>query len=309
MTLHIETPLVLSHPMSAAAGRAIWLKLDALQPGGSFKMRGVGHACETRRAQGARRFISSSGGNAGLAVAHAGRQLGVPVTVVIPETSTPRARELLHREGAEVIVHGASWQEANALAQSRIGPADAFIHPFDDPLLWEGHATLVDEVRRAGLKPDAIVLSVGGGGLLSGVIRGLQRHGWGDLPVVAVETVGTASLHAALAAGHAVELPRVTGVATSLGARRVCEQALRGAREHPVRSAVVSDAQAVSACERFLDDHRILVEPACGASLALACAPVPELAGCDTVLVIVCGGATCTVEQLRAWSRDLPTDR
>ena len=226
MTLHIPTPLIESRPLSQACGSNVWLKLDALQPSGSFKLRGVGHACEVHHARGARRFVSSSGGNAGLAVAFAGRKLGVPVTVVVPETTTARARELLRQEDAEVIVHGSAWHEANALAQTLVSADAAFIHPFDDPLLWAGHASLVDEVAQTGLKPDAVVLSVGGGGLLSGVVEGLQRNGWVDVPVVAVETEGAASLHAAMHAGHPVELQQLTSIATSLGAKRVADQAL-----------------------------------------------------------------------------------
>jgi len=300
MTLHIHTPLIESRPLSLAAGSNVWLKLDALQPCGSFKLRGVGHACEVHHARGARHFVSSSGGNAGLAVAYAGRKLGVPVTVVVPETTTERAKDLLCLEGAKVVVHGSSWQEANALAQTLVGPDDAFIHPFDDPLLWAGHASLVDEVTKAGVKPDAVVLSVGGGGLLSGVVEGLQRNGWGDVPVLAVETVGAASLHAAMQAGHSVELERIASVATSLGAKRVADQALMCVQQHPVHSHLVSDRAALEACERFLVDHRVLVEPACGAALALAYAP-GALAQYQNVLVVVCGGATATLEQIQAW--------
>src|SRR3712207_3167092 len=301
MTLHIETNLVESRPLSASAGCAIWLKLDALQPSGSFKLRGIGHACERYRQQGARRFVSSSGGNAGLAVAYAGRRLGVPVTVVVPETTSQIAKELLRLEDAELIVHGGSWQEANDLAQSLLGPTDAFLHPFDDPLLWEGHATLVDEVVRAGLRPDAIVLLVGGGGLLCGVVAGGQRHGGRDVPVVAVETDRATSFQAAITAGHAVELDRITSIATSLGASRVCAQALRWAKEHPIHSVVVSDQSALAGCEHFLADHRLLVEPACGASLALAYEHTAELQQYATVLVVVCGGATTSIDQVRAW--------
>ncbi|MES3707558.1 pyridoxal-phosphate dependent enzyme [Pseudomonas putida] len=300
MTLHIHTPLIESRSISLAAGRNIWLKLDALQPCGSFKLRGVGHACEVHQARGAQQFISSSGGNAGLAVAYAGRKLGVSVTVVVPETTTERAKELLRLEDANVVVHGSSWQEANALAQTLVGPNDAFIHPFDDPLLWAGHASLIDEVAEAGVKPDAVVLSVGGGGLLSGVVQGLQRNGWADVPVLAVETHGAASLHAAMQAGHSVELERIASVATSLGAKRVADQALACAQQHPVHSHLVSDRAALEACERFLLDHRVLVEPACGAALALAYAP-GALAQYQNVLVVVCGGATATLEQIHAW--------
>ena len=301
MTLHIHTPLIESGAMAGDDGRKVWLKMEALQPPGSFKIRGIGFACETHVARGATRFISSSGGNAGIAAAWAGRRLQVPVVVVVPETSSERARELIRRERAEVIVHGASFQEANALAQSMVGPSDAFIHPFDDPLLWHGHATMIDEVAHAGVAPDAVVLSVGGGGLLCGVIEGLRRNGWSHVPVIAVETEGADSLAQAMAAHARIELPAITSIATSLGARQVSERAFDLSTRHPVRCAVVTDHEAVRACLRFMDDQRVVVEPACGASLALVYADAPELAGYKNVLLIVCGGVTATVAQLHTW--------
>ncbi len=304
--LHVDTPLVESPPLSLASGRRIVLKLDALQPSGSFKLRGIGHACEVYHARGARGFVTSSGGNAGLAVAYAGRRLGVPVTVFVPESSTSTARALLAREQAEVIVHGASWQEANELALSRVGATDAFIHPFDDPLLWHGHASMIDEVVAARLTFDAVVVAVGGGGLMCGVAEGLRRHGLDHVPIVAVETTGAASLRAAIDAGELVTLDAITSVATSLGARRVAARALQWAQERPVQSVVVSDAEALEACERFLADHRMLVEPACGASLALAYGPHGALAAFERVLVIACGGATATIDQIRHWARPEP---
>ncbi len=301
MTLHINTPLIESRPLGAVAHCTIHLKLDALQPCGSFKLRGVGHACETHRANGAEKFISSSGGNAGLAVAYAGRKLGVPVTVVVPETTTERAKELLLLEGAEVIVHGSSWQEANEFTQTLIKPTDAFIHPFDDPLLWTGHATLIDEVAQAGQKPDAVVLSVGGGGLLCGVIEGLHRNDWRDVPVIAVETEGAASFRAATLAGKPVEIEKISSVATSLGAKRVCDQAVRYFASHAIKSLIVSDHDALDACERFLFDHRVLAEPACGAALAVAYRGT-ALSQYQNVLMVVCGGATASLAQIRLWS-------
>lgn len=302
MPLHVTTPLVESHPLSLACGTSVWLKLDALQPPGSFKLRGIGLACETHHARGARRFVTSSGGNAGLAVAYAGRRLGVPVTVVVPATTTETAIVLLEREGADVTVHGASWQEANELALAQVGASDAYIHPFDDPLLWEGHASMIDEVAAAGLVPDAVVLSVGGGGLLCGVAEGMRRQGWRDIPIVAVETEGAASLQRAVAAGALVTLDAIESVATSLGAKRVAERAFQWTRERPVTNVLVSDAAALDACERFLADHRILVEPACGASLALPYAAHPSVSGVATVLVIACGGATASIDQIRRWA-------
>lgn len=302
--LHIATPL-LESPAMSGADRTVWLKMEALQPAGSFKNRGVGHACSVYASRGATRFISSSGGNAGIACAYAGRKLGIAVTVVVPETASQRAIDLIRQEQAEVIVHGASFQEANDYAQSLLRDDDAFIHPFDDPLLWEGHASMIDEVAAAGLKPDAVVLSVGGGGLLCGVVEGLRRQGWHDVPVIAAETSGAASLAAALTAGELLTLPGITSIATSLGARRVAQAAFDIARSHPVHSAVVSDAAAVAACLRLMDEHRIVVEPACGAALAAA-EHGDLLAGARTVLVIVCGGVTATVAQLQRWSAELP---
>lgn len=304
--LHIETPLIESRALSMLAGRDVWLKLEAVQPPGSFKIRGIGLACQEYLRRGAKRFISSSGGNAGIAVAYAGRHLSVPVVVVVPETTSERARTLIRNENAELIVHGASWQEANALAQSMVTATDAFLHPFDDPLLWRGHAAMIDEVAQSGIRPDAVVLSVGGGGLLCGVVEGLHRNGWADTPVIAVETEGAASFAASVRAGQPVELNAITSIATSLGARKVCQQAFEYSKTHAIQSVLVSDRAAVLACERFMDDHRLVVEPACGASLAVVYDRAPELAAFASVLVIVCGGVTATVEQLKRWSTQLP---
>lgn len=305
MPLHLHTPLIESGAMPTRDGQSVWLKMEAMQPPGSFKIRGIGFACEEYVRRGATRFISSSGGNAGIAAAYAGRRLGVPVVVIVPETTTARAKELIARENAQVIVHGASFQEANALAQSMVTGTDAFIHPFDDPLLWQGHASMIDEVAAAGMRPDAVVLSVGGGGLLCGVVEGLRRNGWNDVPVAAVETFGADSFAQSLAAGERIELPGISSIATSLGARKVAQQAFAFAQQHPVRSVVVSDADAVQACLRFMDDHRVVVEPACGASLAVAYDAAKSLGEYSMVLVIVCGGVTATVGQLQKWGSQI----
>lgn len=300
--LHIETPLFESRPLSVLAGRSVWLKLDALQPPGSFKIRGIGFACQEYVRGGAKRLISSSGGNAGIAVAYAGRHLSVPVLIVVPETTSELARALIRREGAEVIVHGDSWQEANELAMSTVGESDVLVHPFDDPLVWRGHSSLIDEVAEAGVKPGALVVSVGGGGLLCGLVEGMRQNGWSDVPVIAVETAGADSLAQSVRAGHRVELSAITSLAITLGAKKICARAFDCTRDHPLRSVVVSDRAAVSACHRFLADHRVVVEPACGASLAAVYDGAPELDDLDSVLVVVCGGATTTLEQLEEWA-------
>jgi L-serine/L-threonine ammonia-lyase len=301
MSLSIKTPLLESLPLSELNGTKVFMKMEAAQPSGSFKIRGIGYACEQHAARGAHRFISSSGGNAGLAVAYAGRKLDVPVVVVVPETTSERARHLLRLEGAEVVVHGMSWAEANKLALSLKTEQDAFLHPFDDPLLWHGHASMIDEVIDEGMRPDAVVLSVGGGGLLAGVDEGLRRNDLDNVPIFAAETEGMASFHASLKAGRPVELPALTGVATSLGARQVCQRAFDLAQKRPVVSVVVSDREAVESCKAFLDDHRTLVEPACGASLALLYGRKILVASPQNVLVIVCGGSTATMASLSSF--------
>jgi L-serine/L-threonine ammonia-lyase len=179
----------------------------------------------------------------------------------------------------------------------------AFLHPFDDPLVWAGHASLIDEVVRAGAEFDAVILSVGGGGLLSGIAEGLQRNGLGGLPIVAVETTGADCLSQAMSAGANRPLAKITSVATSLGANMVCDHAFNIAKERDVRSVVVSDLEALEACEQFLLDHRVLVEPACGASLAPLYSPRhrPALDGIDSPLVVVCGGVTVTLDKIREW--------
>jgi L-serine/L-threonine ammonia-lyase len=302
--LHVVTPLIESLPLSRA--RRVWLKLEALQPCGSFKARGIGALCQTHAARGCRGFVSSSGGNAGLAVAYAGRKLGLPVTVVVPETTGARAKRAIAAEAAQVIVHGQSWQEAHEHALTLTAAGDAvYVHPFDDPLIWQGHASLVDELAADGVKPDAIVLSVGGGGLLAGVAHGLAQHGWSDVALVTAETEGTASYARSVAAGSVIELERVSGVATTLGAKRVATRAFEVSREFTVQTHVLSDLAAVRACLRLADDHRLVVEPACGAALALVYQEIAALSAFREIVVIVCGGAGVSYSDLAAYEREL----
>lgn len=301
MPLHIETPLLHSPALSDIARTYVWLKMDALQPVGSFKIRGIGHACETYAASGATRFVASSGGNAGIAVAYAGKRLGVPAIIYVPETTTPHAIGQMRAHGAEVLVHGASWQDANERAQQEKTASDVFIHPFDDPLLWQGHSTLVDEIIGAGVTPDAIITVVGGGGLLAGIAQGLERNDLSGCTLIAAETRGAESFHAACRAGEPVTLPGITSIASSLGARRVCRGAFDVTRSLSVESHVITDEQAVTACRRFLADQRILVEPACAAALALVYEDLIEASRFDNLVIEVCGGTICTLEDLQSF--------
>jgi L-serine/L-threonine ammonia-lyase len=302
--LHIVTPLWESRSLSAAIGAPVFLKMEALQPIGSFKIRGLGAACQASWEAGTSRLVCASGGNAGYAVAYAGRRLGMAVTIVVPKTTSAWMQDILRHEGATVAVHGEAWDEAHAFAVKLAEQKNAaYIHPFDDPVIWAGHASLIHEIAEAGLKPGAVVVAVGGGGLLCGLLEGLHQVGWKEVAVLAVETEGAASFAASVQAGRLITLDRITSLATTLGARTVAAEALAWTRRHAIVPWVVTDSAAVNACVRFADEHRVLVEPACGAALAAVYGRAEPLAGLSPIVVIVCGGAGASLELLEAWRK------
>ncbi|NXI61578.1 SDSL protein, partial [Anseranas semipalmata] len=315
---HIVSPLLESLPLSRAAGTKVYMKLENVQPTGSFKIRGIGHRCQEVSAGGGTagaRGLVPPGGSAGMATAYVARKLGLPATVVVPSSTGPGTVRRLEELGATVEVYGEVWDEANQRALE-LAQSDGWvsIHPFDHPSVWQGHASLVRELKESlEAEPDAIVLAVGGGGLLAGVVAGLQQVGWPHVPVIAAETWGAHSFHAALEAGRLVTLPSITSVAKCLGAQTVSARALECAQEHRVISQVVEDAEAVRAVERFLDDERMLVQPACGAALALLYSGrlqrlqregrLGTPLGC--VVLVVCGGGGITAAQLRGLKSQL----
>ena len=302
--LHIVTPLWHSSSLSAITGTPVFLKMEALQPIGSFKIRGVGKACQDHWQMGARRFVCASGGNAGYAVAYAGRQLGTAVTIVVPKAASVWIQDILRREGATVVVHGEAWDEAHAFATQLAARENAaYIHPFDDPRVWQGHASIIHEIAAAQVKPGAVVVSVGGGGLLCGLLEGLHQVGWAEVPVVAVETEGAASFAKSVAAGQLITLDRITSIATTLGSRTVAAEALAWTKRHQIIPWIVTDRAAVNACQRFADEHRVLVEPACGASLSAVYDRAQPLADLSPVVVLVCGGAGVSLKLLEEWAK------
>ena len=300
--LHVLTPLIESIPMSSKSGLRVFLKLENTQPSGSFKIRGIGHLCSMAKEEGKTHFISSSGGNAGFAAAYAGRQLGIKTTVFVPATTAESTINKIHELDAEVIVRGNVWDETDRYARELAAETEGlYVPPFDHPLIWKGNSTIVDEITRQVDKPDAIILSVGGGGLLCGVVEGLHNNDLQNVPVIAVETEGTGSFSASQKAGTLVTLAGIEGIATSLGAKRVASRALEWSKEHEIRSVLVTDGQAASACVEFAEHHRFLVEPACGASLAVVYNQHEILRQAKTVVVIVCGGIGVDLDKLRKW--------
>ncbi len=303
--LYVETALI-KETKDIIPGKNIFYKMEATQPCGSFKLRGMQYACKAAIEGGAKKLLASSGGNAGLAVAYAGCSWNIPTTIVLPDTTPENVVDEMKRYGAEVIIEGHAWDDANeyCLALCEKDPEYAYIPPFDHPDLWAGHSTMVDEiVNQCPVKPDAIILSVGGGGMMNGVIEGLERNGWEDVKVIAVETDGAASLNAALKAGGPVTIDDITSVAKSLGAKKVAEKAYENAVKYDVISHIVDDNSAMKACVRFADEHRTLVEPACGASLSVVYDNADVLNGYDNIVVIVCGGSKVDLALIDEWRR------
>jgi len=277
-------------------------------------------------------FYSSSGGNAGLACVTAARQLGCEATVVVPLSTKPLMIERIVASGAtDVIRHGATWKEADNYLRQVVLKADeagVYVPPFDHEDIWDGNATLVHElweqmarndtphhpraaIGNDSVAPKALVCSVGGGGLFCGLVRGMSSYpSWSNVSIVAVETRGADSLHHSIKADKLVTLPGITSQATSLGATRVASQCFRYAQQENVHSVVVSDDDAAQACLTIADQEHLLVELACGASVAtcfkgrLNKALGGDLKPEDVVVIVLCGGSNVTVEMLAQWRQE-----
>jgi L-serine/L-threonine ammonia-lyase len=162
-----------------------------------------------------------------------------------------------------------------------------------------GNSSIIDEIfdEWEGPPPDAIVCSVGGGGLLNGIMLGLDAHGWGDkVAVLALETEGADCLSRSLQAGGQVTMQEITSIAKSLGVSRVSNKTWDLVQQRPnIHSVVLRDVDAARACVRFAEEEKMIVEPACGVSLAVFYDDLLEELISDfgpesRVVVIVCGG-------------------
>ncbi|KAF4555341.1 L-serine dehydratase-like protein [Elsinoe fawcettii] len=326
----IETPLTESAALSKAAGCRIFLKHDHLQPSGSFKSRGLGLYMMRKLAASTNpsrvSFYCSSGGNAGLACVHAANALGCPATVVVPTSTKDFMVAKLRAAGArDVVQRGKVWAEADRFLREEVvtkakarGEDPVYVMPFDHGVIWEGHSTVVDEVKvqleEMGLeRPDVVVCSVGGGGLFNGICEGVERYGWDveGTQVLGMETKGAESMNKCVEEGRHARLDGITSAATSLGALSVCDRSyeLVSTRDY-VRSAVLTDGEAAMGCWRLAEDENLLVELACGVNVALCYGgrlakalgrPVKK----DEIVVIeVCGGNAVTVDMMCEWKRE-----
>jgi len=285
--LYIQTPVYTSkeHPN-------VFYKMESFQPTHSFKVRGMDVLCRFHFNQGQKKFIASSGGNAGYSLAYVCQKMGASLKVIVPETTSKYMIDKITSLNTEVEVYGDAWDEANRKALE-ISKKDGsvFVSPFDDPLLWKGHSSLIDECAQQMGRPDKIVVSVGGGGLLCGVLEGLKKHGWTEVKIITAETNGAASFYQSWKAGKIISLNEITTIANTLGAKNVAERALSLAKDFDTQTFLMSDDDAVKATSLFFDEYNVCVEPACGAALSVPYL-FPELMDKnERVLVIACGGA------------------
>ncbi|KAF8061480.1 tryptophan synthase beta subunit-like PLP-dependent enzyme [Lyophyllum atratum] len=344
-----ETPLIYSSKISHTLGASAYLKLENLHPSHSFKYRGISLFVQrAKEAHGSStHLVIASGGNAGLATACVANALQVKCSVYLPEGATRSTLDILRRQNAEVVVVGRHYAEALQAARVAVElETDAVMVPaYDDETVWEGHSSMIEEIRtQLPHKPDAIFCSVGGAGLLGGIIKGCKRVGWDDVPIVALGTIGSDSffhsmscngerfnhINKSLPPDVDVVYDEETGVTLahfnkftskasgSLGASQPSAKVVKMAleREGDVKCVSVPDELSMQALVSFADDHKFLVELACATTLTPAYKPAfftqlvsPVASGRKgTVVFIVCGGFKISIEEVMEYKKLLSED-
>ena len=264
-------------------GRPLVLKLEHLQRGGSFKLRGAVNALAT--GQRPERVVTASGGNHGIAVATAAALLGLPATVYVPLAAPEGKTRRIEASGARLVRHGATYGEAAvaALAEAR-APGVRYVPAYDDPAVVAGQGTATAEAVADAPDVDAVVVAAGGGGLSAGAALGADGR-----TVVVVEPEGCCCVHAALAAGRPVDAPVESVASSALGATRVGEVPFAVLSQAGVLSVLVSDAELLAAQARLWEEFRLAVEPAAAVPFAAWLAGrVPGERAC----LVLCGANT-----------------
>ncbi len=298
----LRTPVLHPEALAAAVGRPTAVKLEVLQHSGSFKARGA-FARMLSLDAGARAagVVAVSGGNHALAVAHAAKSLGVRATVVLP-TAAPRATFARCRADGAEVVEVATIGDGFAEAERRAALGVTFVHPFDDAEVVAGQGTvaleLLEQLDEQSADVTDVVVSVGGGGLLTGtgVVLDALRPGtrlWG------VETVGAEAMTRALAAGEPVDVA-ITSIASTLGAPRVSRLTLDGARRYCEEVLLVPDAEAVAAIGELADTLHLVTEPAAACTLVAARRIASRLDPRARFALVLCGG-NVTLDDVQAW--------
>ncbi|MET8529415.1 threonine/serine dehydratase [Micromonospora sp. NPDC005172] len=298
----VHTPTVPSPGLSELLGVPVTAKLELLQRTGSFKARGAAAKLlvldDAERAAG---VVAVSGGNHGIAVAVMAGALGVAATVVMPRTAPARAVEVALAAGADVQLTD-GMPAAFALVSRLREDGLTLVHPFDDPVVLAGQGTVgLEFADDAGELTDVLV-SVGGGALISGVAAALRARRPG-VRVWGVETEGAQAMSQALAKGGPVEVP-LSSIVTTLSAPTVSPLTYDHVTALVSDVLVVSDAEAVRGTVELAEHAKVWAEPAAGCLLPAA-RQVRERVGDDARLGLVLCGGNSTVADVASWTARL----
>ena len=263
----------------------VWLKLEQLQLGGSFKARGMLNRMLANQIPDSG-VIIASGGNAGIAAAAAAQALGVPCEVFVPLLASQAKQSRLRQLGASVVVTGAAYSEALEACLLRQRASGALLlHAYDQIEVVAGAATLAAEIESAAGLPDSVLVSVGGGGLIGGVAAWFENRA----RVVALEPALAPTLFQARQAGQAVDVS-VSGIAAdSLGAKRIGEIAWNVSRRCVKDSLLLSDESIRSAQLWLWSELKLAVEPAAALGLAALQSGAYRPQAGERVCLILCG--------------------
>ena len=285
------SPCQSSIPLSEITGMEIFCKLDNLQRTGSFKERGARNAlAQLPPEQQKRGVIAASAGNHAQALAYQGKLLGIPATVVMPKYAPLIKIGNCQKLGATVVLHGKDFAEAKAHAHA-IGEERglAYIDGYDDPAIIAGQGTMGLEIVEQVPDLDAVVIPVGGGGLLAGVALAIKTLR-PKVKIIAVEAENVASFSAALREGKPIRIDIQPTLADGLAIPQVGANAFAIAQSLVDHAVTVTEEQIAVSILRIVELEKGVVEGAAAAPLA-AClsGQLPELAG-KRVVLLLCGG-------------------
>jgi threonine dehydratase len=287
----IESPCPPSVPLSEATGMKIFCKLEYLQRTGSFKERGARNALELLpREQQGKGVIAASAGNHALGLAYHAKLLGIPATVVMPRFAPLTKVMNCRRLGANVLLDGSNIGEARQRAD-KIGAAEGltYINGFDDPAIIAGQGTIALEIAAQAADLDAVIVPIGGGGLIAGIAIALKRLK-PNVKIYGVEPHAAASFMAAMAVGKPIETELKPTLADGLSVPKVGDNAFKLAKGLIERIVLVNEHDISLAILRLMELEKAVVEGAGAAPLAACLAGlVPELKGKKVVLPL-CGG-------------------